>query len=116
MNDLNCLAPFSRPLLPSMPINYVLIYIIVYMYHSLGLPVFLFPSNLAFSALRGIRTNAILSTCPNHRSLRWTTLSNRVLLLLNACLMSWFPLFSSLGTPQFLRSQLISALGILILF
>ena len=93
--------------------NLIMSSFILPIHDSLGLLVFLSPSNLAFSAFRGIQTNAILSTCPNHRSFRWTTLSNRVLLLPNACLMSWFPLFSSLWTPQIQRSQLISDLGIL---
>src|SRR6218665_863960 len=59
-------------------------------HRSLGRPLFLFPSNLACSALCGIRSIVILSTCPNHPSLRWTTLSCRVVYLPKACPMSAF--------------------------
>src|SRR6218665_1276307 len=80
---------------------------------SLGLPLFLFLLNVACSVLCGIPSIVIFSTCPNHRSLRWTTLSNRVLWIPNACLISSFLIFCSLLTPAILRSQLISAVVIL---
>src|SRR6218665_2431773 len=54
-------------------------------HRSLGLPLFLFPSNLACSALCGIRSTVILSTCPNQRSLHWTTLPSRVVWLPKTC-------------------------------
>jgi len=69
-------------------------------HRSLGLPIFRFLSNLVCSELCGIRSTVILSTCPNHRSLRWTTLSkSRVAWLPNACLMSSFPVFCSAVKP-----------------
>src|SRR6218665_675168 len=37
--------------------------------HRLGLPLFLFPLNLACNALWGIRPPGILRICPNHQSL-----------------------------------------------
>src|SRR6218665_309942 len=82
-------------------------------HHSLGLPLFLFPSNLARSALCGIRSTTILSTCPNHQSLCWMTLSSRVVWLHSACLMSSLLIFCSLEIPAIFRSQLISAVRIL---
>src|SRR6218665_1653763 len=59
-------------------------------HRSLGLPLFLFPLNLSCSALCGILSIVILSTCPNHWRLCWTTLSSRVVWLPKACLMSSF--------------------------
>src|SRR6218665_3269201 len=82
-------------------------------HRSLGLPLFLFLSTLACSALFGIRIIGILSTCPNHRSLRWMTLSRRVVWLHNACLMSSFLILCSLFTRAILQGQLISAAMIL---
>src|SRR6218665_2065999 len=47
---------------------------------------------------------SFLSTCPSHRSLRWTTLSSRVVWLLNACLMSSLLIFVCLViTPAILK-------------
>src|SRR6218665_3096133 len=46
-------------------------------------------------------------TCPNHRSLRWTTLSSRVVWLPKACRMSSLLILCSLVTPAILRSQLM---------
>src|SRR6218665_3707872 len=63
---------------------------------SLGLPLFLFLLNVACSALCGIRSTVIFSTCPNHWSLRWTTLSSKVVWIPNACLISSFLIFYSL--------------------
>jgi len=93
----------------------VLIVIVYPLVCSLGLPLFLFPLNLACSALCGIWSVVILSTCPNHRSLCWMTLSNRVVWLHSACLMSSFLIFCCLVTTVILHSQLISAARILFL-
>ena len=48
---------------------------------SLGLSLCLFPSNLACSALFGIRSTDILSTCPNYPLLDWLLLLLLLLLL-----------------------------------
>jgi len=89
MNDLHCPRSFVKSTAPlnDSPINYMSSFILS-IQRSLGLLLFLLPSNLACSALYGIRSIVILSTSPNHRSLRWTTLSGRVFWLPNACLMS----------------------------
>ena len=82
-------------------------------HHSLNLTLFLFSSNCACSVLCGIRSIVILSTHPSHRSLRWTTLSSRVVWLPKPCLTSLFLILCSLVTRAILRSQLISAARIL---
>src|SRR6218665_2864154 len=88
---------------------------ILSIHRSLGLPLLLFRSNLACSALCGNRSIVILSTCSNHRSLRWTILSSGGALLYpitHVCPMSSFLIFRSLVTPAIHRSQQILAVRI----
>src|SRR6218665_2888569 len=77
-------------------------------HRSLGLPLFLFHSTLACrsSALCGIRSIDILSTCPYHRSLRWTTLSSRVV---------WVPIRHVLprASPIISGAERVSSLRVL---
>jgi len=62
------LSPLSGPLLPSISVLWILCpHLYCQSVHSLGLPLFVFPSNLACSALCEIRSTVILSTCPNRR-------------------------------------------------
>ena len=78
MNGFHCLwffvksiAPFNACSIDSMTS------FILSIHRGLGLSLFLYPLNLACSALCGIRSTVIRCTCPNHRSLRGTTLSSR---------------------------------------
>src|SRR6218665_3547207 len=63
MNEPLVLCPFtplSSPLHPSMSVHYwFMSSFILFMQRSLGMPLFLFPSNLTCSALRGIRSTVM---------------------------------------------------------
>src|SRR6218665_1877651 len=100
MNDLHCTRSFVESIAP---LNAAVLLILrpytLSIHRSLGLTLFLFPSNPECCALSGIRPIVILSTCPNHRSLPWTALSSRVVWLPNACLMSSFLILCSLVIP-----------------
>src|SRR6218665_735833 len=95
MNDLHCPGSFVKSIAPLnvSPID-SMSYFTLPIHGTLGLPLFLFPSNLACSALYEFRSTVILSTCPNNPSLRWPTLSSRVIWLPNACLIIFSPCFS----------------------
>src|SRR6218665_2896378 len=94
MNDLHCPRSFVKSIAPSQCQSKSSF--ILSIQHSLGLPLFHFPSNLARSALCGIWSVVILSTYSNYQSLlRCTTLCKKVLWLPNTCLMSSFLIFCS---------------------
>ena len=65
----------SSPLHRSMPVQLIPCTHLYYLSIAVWVCLFLFLLNLACTALCGIRSTVILSTCPNHRSLPWTTLS-----------------------------------------
>src|SRR5688572_21475722 len=66
----NCPRSFVKSTAPlSVSPSDVMSSVISSIQRSLCLPLFLFPSNLAGSALRWIRLTGILCTCPNHQSL-----------------------------------------------
>src|SRR6218665_1709163 len=91
MNDLHCHWSFVKhcPLLPLVSVQVMQCLHLYYLSNAvLVCHCFCF-FNLACSALCGIRLIVILSTYQNHRSLRCTTLSNKVVWLPNACLMSY---------------------------
>ena len=115
------LDPLSSPLLPSMSVQ------LVYM-SSFILSIYASQSAwicLGFShrqptyesCMQCINAELgqtdILSTCPNHRNLLWTSLSSKVVWLSNVCLMSSLLIFYSLVNPAILRSEHISAVRIL---
>src|SRR6218665_2253916 len=96
INDLHCPRSFVKSIahLKVSPIDSMSSFTLS-IHRSLGLPLFLFPANLACSALCGIQSIDIFSTYPNHRSLRSTS---RVVWLPKACLMSSFLILCSLVT------------------
>ena len=103
MNDLHYPLSFVKSIaLLNVSPNDLISSFALSIHRSLGLPLFLFPSNLACIALCGIRSIDILSTCPNHYSLCWSTLSSRFVWLPKACLMSSFLIWCSLVTPVIL--------------
>src|SRR6218665_3415432 len=101
------LGPLPSSLLLSMSVQLVLCPHLHCLSYVVWVRLCFFPSNVACSALCGIRSTVILSTFPNHRSLHWMTLSSRVVWLPNPCLMSSFLIFSSLVTPVILCTWLL---------
>src|SRR6218665_1546459 len=69
MNDFHCPLSFVKSIAPLnvRPIDSMSSFILS-IHRSLGLPRFLFPSNLAYSALCGNQPTVILSIHPNHQS------------------------------------------------